>query len=56
MLYTDKNCLGKETKAIRIRMKHRRPKLTLQVWDVNLLSHKRVSVALQATVEMLCEN
>ena len=55
MLYTDKNCLGKETKAIRIRMKHRRPKLTLQVWDVNLFSHKRVGATLQMTIKTLCE-
>ena len=31
----------------------KRPKLTLRVCFVNLLSHKRVGVALQATVETL---
>ena len=30
---------------------HRPPNLRLRVWNVNLLSHKRVGVALQATVQ-----
>ena len=34
---------------------HRRPKVTLRVWIVNVLCHKRVGAALQATVETLYE-
>lgn len=34
---------------------HRRPKVTLRVWIVNVLCTQRVGAALQATVETLCE-
>ena len=38
-----------------VMLQHRRAKLKLRVWNLNLLSHKGVGVALQVTVETLYE-